>query len=465
MSSDRSVLSGVDNEAEFEVSVGDNFIPDGSFKGDDPTPFLVYLTEPGEKISKSALRKFRADLGRDDVFRPEFCYNLIEPDALDELAAWHTKTQTFVLGNPAVKVAPGPYIYAEEKIWQPWRIYLTLDAPRAGTYGRVIVPSRCYYKPSKSRPIDGARISVKDNVDIAGHKTTLCNRAWMDLYPTKTKSAACVQVLLDAGAVIVCKVKLQAMIMREEPLECVEFTAPFNPRADGYQVPSGSSHGSAAGIGSYDWLDFSIGSDTQTPLIDKFVEGLESAFHVKRAEISLSECWKRDSPDGPEHTDVAEYLRLVCLSLQACENPAEFLVGWRLHLLPGFVLRAGSRDEYAKKYGRPPFVHKAMRWQCSMYVRRSRGEFDMIALTCDHMRQRETSKTTIKIFRKAQIQERKKAFSGRMHKRDTAFEGPNEWLHHQRHRHKVCELRTRAKVTDSVVRKFLLPSKQGLFLE
>lgn len=48
------------------------------------------------------------------------------------------------------------------------------------------------------------------------------------------------------------KAKLQAMIMREEPLECVEFTAPFNPRGDEYWVPSGSSNGSAAAIGSYD---------------------------------------------------------------------------------------------------------------------------------------------------------------------------------------------------------------------
>lgn len=55
------------------------------------------------------------------------------------------------------------------------------------------------------------------------------------------------------------------MIMREEPLEAVEFTAPFNPRGDGYQVPSGSSHGSAASVGSYDWLDFSIGSDSSYP--------------------------------------------------------------------------------------------------------------------------------------------------------------------------------------------------------
>lgn len=95
-------------------------------------------------------------------------------------------------------------------------------------------------------------ISVKDNIDIAGHRTTLCNGSWQQLYPEKTKLAAYIQVLVDAGAFIVGKAKLQAMIMREEPLECVEFTAPFNPRGDEYWVPSGSSNGSAAAIGSYD---------------------------------------------------------------------------------------------------------------------------------------------------------------------------------------------------------------------
>jgi Asp-tRNA(Asn)/Glu-tRNA(Gln) amidotransferase A subunit family amidase len=139
---------------------------------------------------------------------------------------------------------------------------LKVDQPQAGLDGRVVVPSRCYYNPSSLRPLDGARVSVKDNIDVAGHKTTLCNRAWEDFYPPKDKHAACVQKLINAGAIIVGKAKLQAMIMREEPLECVEFTAPFNPRGDGYQVPSGSSHGSAAGIGSYDWLDYSLGSDS-----------------------------------------------------------------------------------------------------------------------------------------------------------------------------------------------------------
>ncbi|KAL8682696.1 MAG: hypothetical protein Q9186_001292 [Xanthomendoza sp. 1 TL-2023] len=344
------MLSGMAIDEEFEVTVGDvryvlipnqcNLILSGSFKGDDPTPLLVYLTAPGEIISKSTLCKFRADLDQDDIFQPSFCCNIvfygsekddlqIEPDALEELAAWQTKTETFVTANSAVKVAPGPYVFAKEKTWQPWRIYRDFNA--------IVMTS---LKPLP----DG----VKDNIDIAGHKTTLCNRAWIDLYPAKTKNAACIQVLLDAGAVVVCKVKLQAMIMREEPLECVEFTAPFNPRADGYQVPSGSSHGSAAGIGSYDWLDFSIGSDTQTRLIDKFVEGLESALHVTRTEISLAECWKKDCPDGPEHTDIAEYLRLA---------------GGYPYYRDSYDDLAGFRDEYAKKHGKPPFVQKAMRWQ------------------------------------------------------------------------------------------------------
>lgn len=100
----------------------------------------MYLTKPGQNISKSALREFRANiLDQDDVFQPEFYCNLvfygsmkdelqIEPDALEELAAWNTKTWTYVTGNPAAKVAPGPYVSARGKTWQPWRIYRDFNA-------------------------------------------------------------------------------------------------------------------------------------------------------------------------------------------------------------------------------------------------------------------------------------------------------------------------------------------------
>lgn len=50
----------------------------------------------------------------------------------------------------------------------------------------------------------------------------------------------------------------------------------------------------------------------QSRLIDKFVEALESALQVCKEEISLAGLWKEDCPDGPEHADIAEYLKLVC---------------------------------------------------------------------------------------------------------------------------------------------------------
>ncbi|KAL2376070.1 hypothetical protein RJZ90_007758 [Blastomyces dermatitidis] len=475
-------------EEEVQITVGQveylliphpevNFL-DFESSNNDPTLALVYITKPGQTVSGSALRQFRTDtLDRDDVFQPEFFSNVIfygckeaefclEPDAREELATWNTDTWSCIEGNPTAKAAPGPYgedlatmenlsrfqcnlyVHFQTLARLLWEM-ITLDPPQAGTDGRVIVPSRCYYKPCKERPLDGARISVKDNIDIAGHKTTLCNRAWQDLYPAKTQHANCVQVLIDAGAVIVGKSKLQAMIMREEPLEAVEFTSPFNPRADGYQVPSGSSNGSAAGIGSYEWLDFSLGSDRimntdgvvgqfpcvqaplnltwmgnntdlglasfrkfdmpvffgrdlsrfsdfisvwygdspdlrkpsrfpvrilyphdylpttnaeQSLLIDRFIQGLESALGVKREEISLAEEWKRDCPDGKDNDDIAEYLKLA---------------GGYPYYHDSYHHLDDFRKDYKEKYGKAPFVHRAMHWQWDISKKITREERDM----------------------------------------------------------------------------------------
>ena len=101
---------------------------------------VVYLTTPGQKISKSTLLEFRVKLlDQDDAFQPQFCSNIIfygsakgslqiNPDTLEQLAAWHTETQTFVEGDPAANVAPGPYVVVKGKIWQSWRIYYDFNA-------------------------------------------------------------------------------------------------------------------------------------------------------------------------------------------------------------------------------------------------------------------------------------------------------------------------------------------------
>jgi Asp-tRNA(Asn)/Glu-tRNA(Gln) amidotransferase A subunit family amidase len=128
---------------------------------------------------------------------------------------------------------------------------------------RVVVPSRSYYgQESPDKPLLGWRIAVKDMFDISGSQTTLCNRAWGDFHGVKSTTASSIRRLQDLGACIVGKTRLNAMLVREETMECVEFLAPFNPRGDGYQTSSGSSSGSCAALGAYPWIDFAIGSDS-----------------------------------------------------------------------------------------------------------------------------------------------------------------------------------------------------------
>ena len=53
----------------------------------------------------------------------------------------------------------------------------------------------------------------------------------------------------------------------EEPTgEWVDFHCPFNPRGDGYQSPGSSSAGSGASLAGCSWLDYAVGTDSETTL-------------------------------------------------------------------------------------------------------------------------------------------------------------------------------------------------------
>lgn len=128
----------------------------------------------------------------------------------------------------------------------------------------VAVPSRLYSQMSNDKPLSGKRISVKDNFRLAGIKTTQGNRAFVDTYGPENTTAEYIQLLIKMGAVIVGKTKMCAFASSEEATDqWIDFHAPFNPRADGYQSPSGSTTGGAAGLASYEWLDFSVGTDSK----------------------------------------------------------------------------------------------------------------------------------------------------------------------------------------------------------
>ncbi|MCJ1405391.1 hypothetical protein MMC11_008619 [Xylographa trunciseda] len=193
------------------------------------------------------------------------------------------------IDNPAEclgsTLAPGPYFVSSTGgIFQAYRLYSDFAGafiqpliPAAnGTYAAlpaaipgiegpstIAVPSRLYYTITPEQPLAGIRLGVKDIYDIAGVKTSDGNRAWYNLYPAANVSALPVQRLIDAGAVIVGKMKTSQFANGEEATaDWVDFHSPFNPRGDGYQDPSSSSSGPGAGMGSYPWLDLTIGSDT-----------------------------------------------------------------------------------------------------------------------------------------------------------------------------------------------------------
>jgi len=130
---------------------------------------------------------------------------------------------------------------------------------------QIAVPSRytLHFGLTEKKPLEGIRIAVKDIFDVQGTLTTLCSRAYAEMYPPATKTAESIEVLVSAGAVLLGKTRLCSFISKELATEAIDFSTPFNPRGDGYQSPWGSSTGSAAAISSYDWLDVTIGSDSK----------------------------------------------------------------------------------------------------------------------------------------------------------------------------------------------------------
>ena len=184
----------------------------------------------------------------------------------------------------STQLPPGPYFVATSgEVYQPYRLYTDfagaftqpLIPASNGTFAplpaavpgiqspAIAVPSRLYYTKTTSKPLAGVRLGVKDIYDIAGVRTGDGNRAFYALYPPAKETAVSVQRLIDAGAVIIGKMKTSQFANGEvATADWVDYHSPFNPRGDGYQDPSSSSSGPGAGEGSYPWLDVALGSDT-----------------------------------------------------------------------------------------------------------------------------------------------------------------------------------------------------------
>lgn len=133
-----------------------------------------------------------------------------------------------------------------------------------GLWKSIAVPSRLYAQKSRKHPLAGVRISVKDNSKLAGIKTTMTNRAFTQLYPAEFETAEYVETLLRLGAIIVGKSKMCSFAAGENPGDWIDSHCPVNPRGDQYQSPGSSTAGGGASLAGYSWLDYSIGTDSES---------------------------------------------------------------------------------------------------------------------------------------------------------------------------------------------------------
>lgn len=111
--------------------------------------------------------------------------------------------------------------------------------------------------------MNGVRIAVKDLYHLRGLKTSICNRAYYESHKLESETASTVEHLVSLGAHVVGKTHMSSFGLMEHPTQSTDYQAPFNPRGDGYQIPGGSSSGSAVAVASYDWIDFALGTDCQ----------------------------------------------------------------------------------------------------------------------------------------------------------------------------------------------------------
>ncbi|KAL8893208.1 MAG: hypothetical protein Q9192_005493 [Flavoplaca navasiana] len=248
---------------------------------------VTVINSAAASLDLEALEGTLARFGQqDDVWGEGFLSGVSIQGHSDSTVNVFNRTSTLATVDSLTNIPQGPYfISATGGLYQPYRLYpdtegaftqsmgpfdattstfaaLPATVPGIASPG-VAVPSRLYYTKTSSQPLAGVCTGIKDIFDIAGLQTSNGNRAYEDLYPPRNATALPVQRLIDAGAILVGKMKTSQFANGEvATADWVDYHEPFNPRGDGYQDTSSSSSGPGSLMGSCPWLDLALGSDT-----------------------------------------------------------------------------------------------------------------------------------------------------------------------------------------------------------
>ncbi|KAI0856904.1 putative amidase [Xylaria cubensis] len=318
----------------------------------------VLLSIPDAEFSSEHVQNALDDFShRDDVFSDDFSSTLVLQPGRDvdvsSVTAQLTESRLFRTiyrnesGHKHHSLPSGPYFIRGKSIHQAWKLYEDdLDAfviptivddvfnpesfsvlqavSQQGSFKSIAVPSRLYSSPSKEKPLAGARVSIKDNYDLKGIRTTMMNRAYNELYPPRTSSADYAAKLIELGAVIVGKTKMSAFASAEEPIDqWVDYHCPFNPRGDQYQTPSCSSAGAGASLAGYSWLDHSIGSDTsgsiRLPAAFNGLFGLRTSYGIASRQGIVPSCNEFDTV-GTLHRSLKDAKHLIAATLNVPDS-------------------------------------------------------------------------------------------------------------------------------------------------
>lgn len=174
---------------------------------------------------------------------------------------------------------------------------------------------------ARGGPLAGVPITVKDHVWLAGHPATNGSRALADFVPSRT--AACVERLIDAGAVVIGKTNNPEFCYRGTT-ENELFGATCNPRAPS-RTAGGSSGGAAASVAA-GIVPLAVGTDgggsIRIPSAFCGVYGHKPSFGLV-PKMPGFRGWPTLSVTGPIAASVRDLA--LALSVMAGPNPADWL--------------------------------------------------------------------------------------------------------------------------------------------